>query len=78
MTTDLDLVLWTLEAEAAAEPNVLVDPALEAFCLMGTRMARGTIPPSANTGRVPLKAILAYLAQNEDSGEQNEDSGEGS
>jgi len=69
MTTDLDYLLWGLEAETA-EPSVIVDPALEAFCLMRTRAARGTKPPrSAGAGRVPLAAILRYIDQH-DSGEE--------
>jgi hypothetical protein len=64
MTMDLDTLLWSLEAEAA-EPSVIVDPALEAFCLMRSRMPRGTAPSrTSRSGRVPLKAILAYLEQN--------------
>lgn len=63
MTTELDNLLWALEAEAA-EPSVIVDPALEAFCLM-KRAARGTVPPRASgSGRVPLETILRYLEQN--------------
>lgn len=64
MTTDLDKVLWGLEAEAA-EPSVVVDPTLQAFCMMRSRMARGTSPPrDAGTGRLPLEAILAYIDEN--------------
>ena len=64
MPTELDQVLWGLEAEAA-EPSVIVDPALEAFCLMRARMARGTSPPPVSAdGRIPLDAILTYLSEN--------------
>ncbi len=66
MSADIDTVLRSLEVEGD-EPRVIVDPGLEAFCLMGTRMARGTIPPrSSSSGRVPLAAILAYLSENAD------------
>ena len=64
MTSDLDRVLWGLEAEAA-EPSVIVDPDLEAFCVMRSRIARGTVPPrTSSSGRIPLKAILAYIENN--------------
>jgi len=66
MPADLDQVLWGLDDEAD-EPSVLVDPALEAFCLMRTRMARGTSPPrTSSADRPTLEAIIQYMSQNAD------------
>jgi len=58
MTGDIDNVLWSLESE---EPNVYVDPALEAFCVAPSRAARGTTPPPTYPERVPLEVILAFM-----------------
>ena len=68
MPTDLDKVLWDLEdtAEIREEPNVLVDPTMEAFCEMRSRMARGSTPPPVGSGRLSLEAIRAYLTENAD------------
>jgi len=70
MPTDLDKVLWDLEeqVETREEPNVLVDPTMEAFCEMRSRMARGSTPPPApvGSGRLSLDAIKAYLIENAD------------
>jgi len=80
MSADIDTVLRSLEVALrnlegeADEPRVIVDPGLEAFCLMGTRMARGTVPPrSSSSGRVPLAAILAYLGENADEDDDKAD-----
>jgi hypothetical protein len=49
------------------EPSVIVDPSLEAFCVVRTRMARGTRPPRAQgSGRLPLEMIQRYLRENAD------------
>lgn len=54
---NLDTVLRELEED---EPKVMVEPALGAFCVVG---ARGTAPPPPpKSDRLPLEAILAYLA----------------
>jgi hypothetical protein len=64
MPSDIDRVLSSLEIESD-EPCVLVDPTLEAFCLMRTRSARGTSPPRPSRGgRLPLAAIIAYMREN--------------
>ena len=67
MSSDIDRVLWSLESDST-EPCVLVDPTLEAFCLMRTRAARGTTPPGpSSSGRLPLEEIIAYMRENEGS-----------
>jgi hypothetical protein len=67
MSPSIDWVLSSLEAEAS-EPCVLVDPTLEAFCLVRTRTARGTSPPRpSSSGRLPLEAIIAFMRENDDS-----------
>jgi hypothetical protein len=66
MPTDLDMVVWDLDDAAATseEPSVIVDPAMEAFCMMRSRMARGSSPSLPRSGRLPLEAIMAYMNQN--------------
>lgn len=68
MPTQLDEVLWELDepVEHREEPSVLVDPALEAFCVMRTRMPRGSVPPPTGSGRLPMDLILRYMAENSD------------
>ena len=54
---NLDAVLRELEED---EPKVMVEPALGAFCEV---RARDTVPPPPQkSDRLPLEAILAYLA----------------
>ena len=49
------------------EPSVIVEPTLAPFCVVRTRMARGTRPPRAETtGRLPLDMIQQYLRENTD------------
>lgn len=55
---NLDVVLRELEHED--EPNVLVEPEIGAFCLV---QPRDTTPRERPSGRIPLDAILMYLAK---------------
>jgi hypothetical protein len=49
------------------EPSVIVEPTLAPFCVVRTRIARGTRPPRAETsGRLPLSMIQQYLRENTD------------
>lgn len=49
------------------EPSVIIEPTLAPFCVVRTRMARGTRPPRAETsGRLPLDMIQRYLRENAD------------
>ena len=52
----IDDVLRELEDE---EPKVIVEPEIGAFCMMRVRRAPA---PQRASGRLPLEAILAYLA----------------
>ncbi len=62
---DLDKVLGELgeSTETHEEPNVLVDPAIQAFCMM-RRTPRGSVPPPPGSGRLPLALIERYLLEN--------------
>jgi len=49
------------------EPSVIVEPTLAPFCVVRTRMARGTSPPSEEiTGRLSMEMIQQYLRENPD------------
>jgi len=56
---NLDAALRELEED---EPSVIVEPEIGAFCMVRARAARGTTPPERTSGRLPLEAILAYIA----------------
>ncbi len=76
MSSDIEQVLWDLDDESS-EPKVLVDPTLEAFCLVTTRSARGTTPPpQRRSDRLPLAMIQAFLRENaaDDDGESQGES----
>jgi len=72
MPSDLDTVLSDLQADTEPppeEPRVLVDPAIEAFCIVKGRTARGTSPPPAEAGRLSRELIERYLLENADPGD---------
>ncbi len=74
---ELDEVLWDLDAgaqEPPEEPSVLVDPAIEAFCVVRPRVARGTAPPPAS-GRLPLELIRLYMLQNAEPEDDEDEDG---
>jgi hypothetical protein len=56
---DLDTALCELDED---QPKVIVEPEIGAFCMVRARSARGTTPPERTSGRLPLEAILAYIA----------------
>ncbi|MBL0212792.1 MAG: hypothetical protein IPQ07_02800 [Myxococcales bacterium] len=75
-SSDIERVLWELDEESS-EPRVLVDPTLEAFCLVTTRTARGTTPPpQRRSERLPLHLIQAYLRENAADDDAGENEGE--
>lgn len=53
---DLDAALRELGNEE--EPNVIVEPEIGAFCMVHPRTPRAR----PTTGRLPLDAILAFMA----------------
>lgn len=69
MPSELELVLWELDTDELIpiheEPRVLVDPAIEAFCVVKARTARGTTPPpTPGSGRLSRELIERYLLEN--------------
>jgi hypothetical protein len=49
------------------EPSVVVDPTLEPFGVVRSRIARGTLPPRPpQNGRLSLAMIQQYLRENAD------------
>ncbi len=74
MLADIDQVEWSLDDEEGSkpdEPNVIVDPTIEAFCVMRSRHARGTSPPPSS-GRVPLEVIVAYMLRHANDNDDDE------
>ena len=59
MPADIDKVEWLLD-DSDDEPKVIVDPSLEAFCLMRTRVPPASPPPRPTAAALEL--VLAFLS----------------